>query len=57
MLEAELAPGVAAAELLTALVQAGSRLERFEAVRPSLHRIFLETVGATHVEAGMSGHG
>jgi ABC-2 type transport system ATP-binding protein len=26
-------------------------------VQPSLHQIFLEKVGATGVEAGMSGHG
>jgi hypothetical protein len=26
-------------------------------VRPSLHRIFLDKVGGTHVEAGMTGHG
>jgi ABC-2 type transport system ATP-binding protein len=43
--------------LLHALVRADARIERFESVRPSLHRIFLEKVGATHVEAGMSGHG
>jgi ABC-type uncharacterized transport system ATPase subunit len=37
-------------------VAAGARLERFELVRPSLHRIFLEKVGA-QVEVGLSGHG
>jgi len=26
-------------------------------VQPSLHQIFLEKVGATGVETGMSGHG
>lgn len=56
-LEAELVDGVAPSALLTALVSAGARLEKFEVVRPSLHRIFLERVGATHVEAGMTGHG
>jgi ABC-2 type transport system ATP-binding protein len=56
-LELELADGATAPALLTALVQAGAAIERFELVRPSLHRIFLEKVGATHVEAGMSGHG
>lgn len=56
-LELELAPDARPAALLAALVQAGAAIERFEVVRPSLHRIFLEKVGATHVEAGMSGHG
>ncbi len=56
-LEAELAPGVEAPALLARLVSAGAEIERFERVRPSLHRIFLERVGATDVEAGMSGHG
>ena len=56
-LEVELAPGAVAQELLAALMTAGATIERFELVRPSLHKIFLEKVGATHVEAGMSGHG
>ncbi len=56
-LEIELAAGADAQALLRALVAAGAVIERFEKVRPSLHRIFLEKVGATHVEAGMSGHG
>jgi ABC-2 type transport system ATP-binding protein len=56
-LELELAPDATAQALLEALVRAGAVIERFERVRPSLHRIFLEKVGATHVEAGMSGHG
>ncbi len=56
-LEIELAAGAKAHELLAALVGAGAQIERFELVRPSLHRIFLEKVGATNVEAGMSGHG
>lgn len=56
-LEVELAAGARAPELLTALVNAGASIERFEVVRPSLHRIFLEKVGATHVEDGMSGQG
>jgi ABC-2 type transport system ATP-binding protein len=38
-------------------MQAGAEIERFERVHPSLHKIFLEKVGATGVEAGMSGHG
>ncbi|MEO7360564.1 MAG: DUF4162 domain-containing protein, partial [Gemmatimonadaceae bacterium] len=56
-LEVELASGARAPELLKALVDAGASIERFELVRPSLHRIFLEKVGATHVEDGMSGQG
>ena len=56
-LEIELAPDAKPQELLVALVGAGAGIERFELVRPSLHRIFLEKVGATGVEAGMSGHG
>ncbi len=55
--EVELAPGADPQELLARLVSAGARLERFELVRPSLHRIFLEKVGAHDVETGMSGHG
>ena len=56
-LDIELAPSADPMALLHALVRADARIERFESVRPSLHRIFLEKVGATHVEAGMSGHG
>ena len=56
-LELELADGANAPAILSALVAAGAPIERFELVRPSLHRIFLEKVGATHVDAGMSGHG
>jgi len=56
-LEIELAAGAKAQDLLTALVGAGAQIERFELVRPSLHRIFLEKVGATNVEVGMTGHG
>jgi ABC-2 type transport system ATP-binding protein len=56
-LEAELAEGATAPDLLARLVGAGARLERFELVRPSLHRIFLERVGASGVEEGMTGHG
>lgn len=55
--DAELAPAADAQELLARLVAAGARLERFELVRPSLHRIFLEKVGAHSVETGMTGHG
>jgi ABC-2 type transport system ATP-binding protein len=55
--EVELTSGADPQELLARLVGAGARLERFELVRPSLHRIFLEKVGAHEVETGMSGHG
>lgn len=55
--ELELAPKADAQDVLRALVAAGAPIERFELVRPSLHRIFLERVGATHVDEGMSGHG
>ena len=57
MLEIELAPRASAQELLARLIAAGASIERFELVRPSLHRIFLDRVGATGVEEGMSGHG
>jgi ABC-2 type transport system ATP-binding protein len=56
-LELELAPGANSGELLQRLITAGASLQRFERVQPSLHAIFLEKVGATGVEAGMSGHG
>ncbi len=56
-LELELAAGASSNELLRQLVAADASLQRFERVQPSLHRIFLEKVGATGVEAGMSGHG
>jgi ABC-2 type transport system ATP-binding protein len=56
-LELELAPTTTAGALLTRLVQAGAEVQRFEKVQPSLHKIFLDKVGATGVEAGMTGHG
>ena len=56
-LEVELALGADPQHLLRALVMAGASVTRFELVQPSLHQIFLERVGATGVEAGMSGHG
>ena len=43
--------------LLRRLVEAGAPIRRFERVQPSLHAIFLDKVGATGVEAGMSGNG
>ncbi|MFL5574583.1 MAG: ABC transporter ATP-binding protein [Gemmatimonadaceae bacterium] len=55
--ELELAEGADPQVLLRRLVDAGARVERFELVRPSLHEIFLQKVGARNVEPGMSGHG
>jgi ABC-2 type transport system ATP-binding protein len=55
--ELELAPGADAQVLLRRLVDAGATIERFELVQPSLHQIFLQRVGATGIEAGMSGNG
>ncbi len=44
-------------QLLRRLIEAGASITRFELVQPSLHQIFLEKVGATGVEVGMTGHG
>ncbi len=55
--EIELAPGANPQELLQRVVAAGAAVTRFELVQPSLHQIFLERVGATGVETGLSGHG
>ena len=55
--EIELAPGADAQMLLQRVIAAGAPIQRFELVQPSLHQIFLERVGATGVEEGMSGHG
>ncbi|HRN54081.1 MAG TPA: ATP-binding cassette domain-containing protein [Gemmatimonadaceae bacterium] len=55
--EVELREGADAQVLLQRLVAAGAAIQRFEKVQPSLHQIFLQRVGATGVEEGMSGHG
>jgi len=55
--ELELAPDASAQVLLRKLIDAGATVERFELVQPSLHRTFLDTVGATGIEEGMTGHG
>jgi len=55
--EIELATGGDAQVLLRRLVEAGAAIDRFERVQPSLHQIFLQKVGASGIEAGMSGHG
>jgi ABC-2 type transport system ATP-binding protein len=53
----ELAPNASPQLLLRRLIDAGAVVERFELVQPSLHRIFLDSVGANGVEPGMTGHG
>ncbi|HEX6576135.1 MAG TPA: ATP-binding cassette domain-containing protein [Gemmatimonadaceae bacterium] len=55
--EVELADGADPQSLLQRVLATGATINRFEIVRPSLHQIFLERVGATGVEVGMSGHG
>jgi ABC-2 type transport system ATP-binding protein len=55
--ECELAPSADAQVLLQRLMQTGARIDRFELMQPSLHQIFLQRVGASGVETGMSGHG
>ena len=55
--EIEMAVGGDPQHLLQRLVAAGAAVQRFELIQPSLHQIFLEKVGATGVEEGMSGHG
>ncbi len=56
-MEVELQVDADAQQLLSRLLATGARIESFEQMRPSLHRIFLEKVGANGVETGMSGHG
>lgn len=55
--EIELAPTADPQMLLRRLVDAGVGIQRFEMVQPSLHQIFLQKVGASGVEEGMTGHG
>ncbi len=55
--EVEMANGANPQELLQRIVNTGAAVNRFEIVQPSLHQIFLEKVGATGVEMGMTGHG
>ena len=55
--EVDLVPGVTSQQLLEALVANHVELVRFDRTEASLHRIFLEKVGATGVEPGVSGHG
>ena len=56
-LEVELADNADPQELLRRIVSAGAMVHRFELIQPSLHQIFLDRVGATGVEDGMTGHG
>lgn len=52
--ELEMAPGADAQDILRSLVNAGTRLTRFEIVAPSLHKIFVDLVGpeaAAHPDA------
>jgi ABC-2 type transport system ATP-binding protein len=55
--EIEMADGADPQVLLRRLVESGAAVQRFEMIQPSLHQIFLEKVGATGVEEGMTGHG
>jgi ABC-2 type transport system ATP-binding protein len=55
--EVELADGADPQALLHRIVSTGATINRFEIVRPSLHQIFLERVGASGIEMGISGHG
>ena len=55
--EIELKPDVHPRQLLRYLVDAGLAIQRFELIQPSLHQIYLQKVGASDVEPGMTGHG
>jgi ABC-2 type transport system ATP-binding protein len=55
--EIELADGADAQAFLERILQTGARVQRFEIIQPSLHQIFLQKVGATNVEPGMTGQG
>jgi ABC-2 type transport system ATP-binding protein len=55
--EINLAQGADPQRLLRRVMDTGATIQRFELVQPSLHQIFLERVGATGVEEGMSGQG
>jgi ABC-2 type transport system ATP-binding protein len=55
--EINLAPGADPQLLLRRVLETGAPIQRFELVQPSLHQIFLDKVGATGVEEGLSGQG
>jgi ABC-2 type transport system ATP-binding protein len=52
--EIELTTGADPQLLLRRLVEAGASIQRFELVRPSLHQIFLQKVGAKGIQAGLT---
>ena len=56
-MEIEMAEGADPQELLRRVIAAGALVSRFELIQPSLHQIFLDRVGASGVEDGMTGHG
>ena len=53
--EVELAEGADAQRLLQAVLGTGARLVRFEITEPSLHKIFIDAVGADAAAAGAEG--
>jgi ABC-2 type transport system ATP-binding protein len=55
--EVVLADGADPQELLRRVVETGARIQRFELMQPSLHQIFIERVGASGVEDGLTGQG
>ncbi|HET7564961.1 MAG TPA: ATP-binding cassette domain-containing protein [Gemmatimonadaceae bacterium] len=55
-MEIELAPGADPQRLLRTIIDSGATVERFELVQPSLHRIFLDKVGAAGAEERTNGH-
>jgi ABC-2 type transport system ATP-binding protein len=55
--ELDLATDASAQQVLSALVAHEVEIVKFDRTDASLHRIFLERVGATGVEAGLSGNG
>jgi len=55
--EIEMAKDADPQALLHRIMATGASINRFEIVHPSLHQVFLERVGATGVEVGMTGHG
>jgi ABC-2 type transport system ATP-binding protein len=52
-----MAPGADPQALLKRIVESGASVQRFEMIQPSLHQIFLQKVGASGIEEGMTGHG
>jgi ABC-2 type transport system ATP-binding protein len=55
--EVELTDDADPQTFLRRIVETGARVQRFELIQPSLHQIFLQKVGATNVEPGMTGQG